>query len=158
MAKRDSERVGATVALDMTPMIDCTFNLLIFFLCNINFRALEGKLPLFLPKDAGIGGRPFGHEIESVDVTVARRQQAVVRDPGWTWRFDDLAVRVQGRTMTSPRELHETLDRLRRADPAARIFLRPALGTLYIDSVKVLDECLRAGCTDVTFRGVPFDS
>lgn len=38
--------------LDMTPMIDCVFLLIIFFLC-IEFRTLEAKLPAYLPKDSG---------------------------------------------------------------------------------------------------------
>ncbi|MBL8841414.1 MAG: biopolymer transporter ExbD [Planctomycetes bacterium] len=157
MAKRDLERVGGAVAVDMTPMIDCTFNLLIFFLCNINFRALEGKLPLFLPKDVGVNVGAIERQIEPIGISVARRAPADVRDPHWTWRWNDLHVRVQGREMGSPRELYETLTHLRRSGPEPRVELRPRSGTLYIDTVKVLDELLRSGCSDVRFCGVPLD-
>lgn len=37
---------------DMTPMIDCVFLMIIFFLC-IEFKVLEAKLPAYLPKDKG---------------------------------------------------------------------------------------------------------
>ena len=37
---------------DMTPMIDCVFLMIIFFLC-IDFKILEAKLPAYLPKDKG---------------------------------------------------------------------------------------------------------
>ena len=40
---------------DMTPMIDCVFLMIIFFIC-IDFKVLEAKLPAYLPKDKG--GRP----------------------------------------------------------------------------------------------------
>ena len=32
------------VETDMTPMIDVTFQLIIFFICTIKFKTLEGKL------------------------------------------------------------------------------------------------------------------
>ncbi len=38
--------------MDMTPMIDVVFLLIIFFLC-IDFKILEAKLPAYLPKDVG---------------------------------------------------------------------------------------------------------
>jgi biopolymer transport protein ExbD len=37
--------------LDMTPMIDIIFQLIIFFMCSIKFKALEGKLSSYLPKE-----------------------------------------------------------------------------------------------------------
>ena len=40
--------------MDMTPMIDVTFQLLIFFMCSLNFKTEEGALLSHLPKDMGI--------------------------------------------------------------------------------------------------------
>ena len=40
--------------LQMTPMIDVTFLLLIFFLCSIKFKLLDGKLSTYLPKYVGM--------------------------------------------------------------------------------------------------------
>lgn len=42
----DVEELG----LQMTPMIDCIFQLIIFFMLNIHFRTEEGLLKAFLPK------------------------------------------------------------------------------------------------------------
>jgi len=39
--------------LNMTPMIDVIFQLIIFFMCSIHFKSLEGKLISNLPKYAG---------------------------------------------------------------------------------------------------------
>ena len=43
-----------TCDLPMTPMIDVTFLLLIFFMCTLKFKTLEGKLAAYLPKDVGV--------------------------------------------------------------------------------------------------------
>ena len=44
--------------MDMTPMIDCTFQLLIFFMLGCKFKSLEQKLNSFLPKDTGPSSAP----------------------------------------------------------------------------------------------------
>ncbi|MHC4777731.1 MAG: ExbD/TolR family protein [Planctomycetota bacterium] len=51
--KKGSEHAGKTEApeLSMTPMIDVTFQLLIFFMVTSNFKSLEGKLDVFLPEN-----------------------------------------------------------------------------------------------------------
>ena len=38
---------------DMTPMIDCVFLLLVFFMCAMKFKTLEEKLVTHLPKNLG---------------------------------------------------------------------------------------------------------
>ena len=53
MSKRKVE--GEEVKMDMTPMIDVVFQLLIFFLCATKFKAEEGNLKAYLPKDRGQG-------------------------------------------------------------------------------------------------------
>jgi len=40
--------------LDFTAMIDVIFQLMIFFMCTIKFKSLEGKLFSYLPKDVGL--------------------------------------------------------------------------------------------------------
>ena len=44
----------ATMELQMAPMIDVIFQLIIFFMCSIHFKSLEGKLYSYLPKDKGM--------------------------------------------------------------------------------------------------------
>lgn len=39
--------------LDMTPMIDVTFLIIVFFLCTLRFKTLEGRLGAHLPRDVG---------------------------------------------------------------------------------------------------------
>ncbi|MBI5779938.1 MAG: biopolymer transporter ExbD [Planctomycetes bacterium] len=55
MAKRISSKVEeANMELNMTPMIDVIFQLIIFFMCSIHFKSLEGKLYSYLPRDKGM--------------------------------------------------------------------------------------------------------
>ncbi|MCI0342172.1 MAG: biopolymer transporter ExbD [Planctomycetales bacterium] len=52
--RRRGEPDIAGTDLNMTPMIDCVFQLLIFFMCATKFKTLEGKLLAYLPKDKGL--------------------------------------------------------------------------------------------------------
>ena len=53
MAKRKREIEIEDIDMDMTPMIDIVFNLLIFFMCATKFRTAEGMIEAFLPKNRG---------------------------------------------------------------------------------------------------------
>lgn len=53
--KKKFEAEDDVPALSMTPMIDVTFLLLIFFMLACKFRTVEGKLKAYLPKDRGQG-------------------------------------------------------------------------------------------------------
>lgn len=44
----------ANMELQMAPMIDVVFQLIIFFMCSIHFKSLEGKLYSYLPRDKGM--------------------------------------------------------------------------------------------------------
>lgn len=50
--RRANEGMGEVeeLGLQLTPMIDVIFQLLIFFMVNIKFRTLEGLLKAFLPR------------------------------------------------------------------------------------------------------------
>ncbi|MHC4777732.1 MAG: ExbD/TolR family protein [Planctomycetota bacterium] len=50
---KDSKKSEAP-EMSMTPMIDVTFQLLIFFMVTSKFKTLEGKLDAYLPKDRGM--------------------------------------------------------------------------------------------------------
>jgi len=44
---------STAMSMDMTPMIDVVFQLIIFFMCSIKFKSLDGRLLSYLPKDVG---------------------------------------------------------------------------------------------------------
>ena len=51
--RREKPKEPPKMQLPMTPMIDCTFNLLIFFLLTPSFSATEGYLTTNLPTSSG---------------------------------------------------------------------------------------------------------
>jgi len=63
------------VKSDMTPMIDVTFLLLIFFIVTLKFKVLEGRLDAALPKDRGTSTSQ-AEEVEKIDILM------VVAEPG----------------------------------------------------------------------------
>jgi biopolymer transport protein ExbD len=52
--KRLQEELDKPTDLNMTPMIDVVFQLLIFFMLSMHFKEVEGKLLSQLPKDKGL--------------------------------------------------------------------------------------------------------
>jgi biopolymer transport protein ExbD len=54
LSKSVEEMNKEETKMDMTPMIDVTFQLLIFFMCTLHFSTAEGILSSNLPKDEGI--------------------------------------------------------------------------------------------------------
>lgn len=55
MAKKKKKKAAkpTEAEADLTPMIDVTFLLLIFFVLNLKFKVEEGEIESFLPKDKG---------------------------------------------------------------------------------------------------------
>jgi biopolymer transport protein ExbD len=64
--------------LEMTPMIDVVFNLLIFFLC-MPFRVPEGELDAFLPRDVGLFDDSV--KLEDLEKVVVRIKDTKTRNP-----------------------------------------------------------------------------
>ena len=63
-----NEEATKETKMEMTPMIDVTFLLLIFFLCTIKFKILEGKIPAYLPKDVGVNTTPIDKQLEKIEI------------------------------------------------------------------------------------------
>ncbi len=57
--------------LNMTPMIDVVFQLLIFFMLSMHFKEVEGKLLSQLPKDKGLAPSPvLQPELKEVRIVI----------------------------------------------------------------------------------------
>ena len=160
--RRPLER-SETRELEMTPMIDVTFLLLIFFMCTLKFKTLEGKLEAFLPKDVGVSPAA-ATELERVAIEVEVLEEGRRLDPvtGAPWdgqgryRFDSsrrLSYRVGPFRTTRLSELLSRLKQLRASDPTLKATLDARPGVVYADVVKVLDLVLAAGFQELTFVG-----
>jgi biopolymer transport protein ExbD len=52
-SKRNVPSVGGVTEINLTPMIDVVFQLIIFFMCAMKFKTLDNKLELIIPTDRG---------------------------------------------------------------------------------------------------------
>ncbi len=68
------------IEMEMTPMIDVTFLLLIFFICTLKFKTLEGKLAAYLPKDVGVN-QSQAEPIEKVEILLKVRVEGNKLEP-----------------------------------------------------------------------------
>jgi biopolymer transport protein ExbD len=84
------KELSAPLEMNMTPMIDVSFLLIIFFIC-LPMKLLEGKIQAFLPTDKGINPTPTEPPLEikvSVHI-VARGEQAMLYPPQRPDKQDD---------------------------------------------------------------------
>ncbi len=130
--------------MEMTPMIDVTFLLLIFFMCTLQFKTLEGKLSAFLPKDAGLSVNP---EIPIEEVRV------LMSTPAEAAESQVLTYRVGPSSFPSLAAVQARLEHLHAADEARPLTLEPSGPVPYGEVVRLLDHVLLAGFSDVRFAG-----
>jgi biopolymer transport protein ExbD len=63
-------------ALNMTPMIDIVFQLILFFMFNMKFKALDHRIDSEIPKDRGIQATAtFVDPIPAIKVALFRRDE-----------------------------------------------------------------------------------
>lgn len=174
MASKAVEEATESVKMEMTPMIDVTFLLLIFFLCSIKFKILEGKLQTYLPKDVGVNTTPIDKMLEKIDIRIIRKDQnqdftnrdvyAAWRQGGWS--EDQVDLYLQGQKVTGLNDLARQLKEYRKNVPlppdgeedTLKMNLEAMNGCIYEDIVKVVDVALAAKFTSITFRGIEADA
>lgn len=150
--------------LEMTPMIDVTFLLLIFFMCTIKFKTLEGKLAAYLPKDVGVNSTEAEPK-EKVDLVLKVIQEGSKRDPRkvdepWSgkgaYQFGPdrvIEYRIGPRKLNGLSDVSKKLHDYYEADPERGMTIDPRVDVVNADVMRVLDEAIGAGFTDITFKG-----
>ena len=166
------EDIQEEAEMDMTPMIDVVFLLIIFFLC-IDFKILEAKLPAYLPKDVGSHtdevepqekvrikivcdnwGTPIDRPFQSKRKPEDRAYRLLQHEVHYTVgpvRVDDLD------------ELKTELERIYPdkliTDPktgerkAVGVVIEPGTGATYGDVAPCVDAVISAKFTDINFGG-----
>jgi len=165
MAKRRKRNRPDTSPMkgDMTPMIDVTFQLLIFFMLTIEFKQLEGKLSAYLPKDVGVN-QSQAEPKEKVEIVLRVAAEGTKLDPEkggpWTgegpYKYGDdrkVDISIGPRTTRDLEEVRRRLKELKLQDPERPATIDAYPGTIYEDVIKVLDVVLLADYSDVTFVG-----
>lgn len=150
---------------DMTPMIDVTFLLLIFFIVTLKFKVLEGRLDAALPKDRGTSTSE-AEEIEKVDIMLFVADPGELVDDGerGLQKYQGRRIRIEiglNKWYYNSFEIADTLDPI----PDLRKFLATfdkeetpvsvdaRKGIVYGDVVVLLDVVVREKFEKVSFAG-----
>ena len=133
------------VKMEFTAMIDVVFLLLVFFMCTLKFKTLEGKLATYLPKDRG-GEPTFELPLPKEDIRVKLSQRGDQCLFAVRGRFGGVLPQDRGKLYDRIRRLREALP-----DSPAVIDVDPAVAHGHV--VTVVDECLRAQVVEITFAG-----
>jgi len=123
---------------DLTPMIDVTFLLLVFFLCTMKFRTFEGRMDAALPKAFG-SGEQFTPPIEKLDIVAFKLGTEVMRYDVGASKFRDLGS-LRAHLASFPADTPVTID------------MRE--GTLHQDFMSILDQVVDRGFDTITIAGL----
>ncbi len=156
--------------LEMTPMIDVTFLLLIFFILTLKFKILEGKLAAYLPKDVGVN-ESDAEPKEKIEITIevleagdkvyatganeGQRWDPERTDRRWTIKPGTRTVQYQilSRKYDTVEEVRARMTELFDRDPERPSTVDARANTCYADVVPILDAIIEAGYRDITFVG-----
>jgi biopolymer transport protein ExbD len=141
------EAATEKVEMQMTPMIDVTFLLLIFFLCTIEFKLLDGKMAAYLPKDVGVNRTQLEIELEKIDINLDLSKSSAL----------GFNLTVNGKKMSGLNQFYQTIKGLHDRAPDLKATIYPGKGIQYGHVIQTVNECLRASLTNITFGAVPFD-
>ncbi len=147
VSEKSKEAATEETKMQMTPMIDVTFLLLIFFLCSIKFKLLDGKLAAYLPRDVGVNASPIDIELLKIDIRMELK-------PSNKYGF---VVTVNDELMSFPFEFFRAVDALHKKAPELKATIYAGKKIEYGHVVMIVNECLRADLTDITFGGTPLD-
>jgi hypothetical protein len=86
-AVRKSGDGNEAFEINLTPMIDVVFQLIIFFMCAMKFKTLERKIEAYLPKDRGLAATPERID-ERVNIKVTIKQTESEGVPHF-WMFEE---------------------------------------------------------------------
>jgi biopolymer transport protein ExbD len=167
MASKALENVQEEVKADMTPMIDCVFLLIIFFLC-IDFKILEAKLPAYLPKDSG-AQKTQAEPIEKLSLKiecltpgkeVARPNSKTFYREGHRVRFhvgptpvnDEDALVKELRRIYNDRTKWTKDEKTGQPKPQP-VVIEPGVNAVYGDVAVVVDAARNVGFDDIQFGG-----
>ena len=167
--------------MNMTPMIDIVFQLIVFFLLTLKFKAVDRRIDSALPKDRGIQAtQQFVEELPMITVKLFRQN---MDDPNtdnqWTtvkvgnnYRYE-LPKGVWDGTVEGDRERQEEYDKIFEQvesairetwskmgnNPEAKGEIktpRPkGLKVPHGDVIRVLSTFIKVGLEDVKFEGAP---
>jgi biopolymer transport protein ExbD len=164
--------------MNMTPMIDIVFQLIIFFLLSLKFKTIDRRIDSMLPKDRGLAPTPtFPEDFLKVKIKVFRRdmldkkkaytlvkidndQKSFALPQGWKGRDEESPerVRLYDATINGIRAVIKAKMDKHGGDKdkmKGEIVAPPPKGGAvpHGDVMQILNAFLSLGMTDVVFEG-----
>ena len=126
MLLKSSDSSLHTVSIELTPLVDMVFLLLIFFLVATTFHQTEREMQIALPFASS--ATPISMSLREIIINVDREGQII------------LAGQV-----TDAEDLQRLVGEAVEANPEQKVTLRGDRETAYANIVRVLDICKMAG-------------
>lgn len=141
------------VEMNMTPMIDVTFQLLIFFIVTMKFRTLEKKLDSYLPTDFGTNVSP--QLVDELFITVKLKQPLgsgplLERETRYYVETEE----ISGSEAEIFKKIQNKIDSFRRANKDAKGKIEAGVGVPHYRVVSVLDLFHKTDYETITFVGL----
>jgi len=134
---KDTTKGEGGVSLQLTPMIDIIFQLLIFFMIGMQFRIPDNKIDTFLPAE----GPP-----EQQDTLTENYDIAILPKGQFGARF--YIGRIE---FASARAMASTLKGIADRGSDYNIVVKPESGVAFKNVMDVLDLCVWAGLDKISF-------
>ena len=144
--RRSRQSVGED-EMDMTPMIDITFLLLIFFMITATFDLQKG---LAFPPEKPDPDRPK----ESAPGLAAVQQQQLVLKIGANDAFQLLGNNQQPGPEISPEDLVDTLRQKSQAETKSKLLVLPHDSASHEAVVRAIDSAAQAGITEIAIADI----
>ena len=117
--------------MNLTPLLDVVFLLLVFFLVSTSFVKPEKMIDIALPSADQSGSAPERRQTVTVNV-----QEGGI-------------IVIDGRIIMGQQDLRQTLRSRFEADPEATLVIRGDRRALHNDIVRVMNAAMAAGLQDV---------
>lgn len=134
MIRSSGNQIG--VSIDLTPIIDMVFLLLIFFLVATTFHQTEREMQVALPAATSAG--PISATLREIIVNVDAEGRII----------------VNGRTI-DVQELRSLIERAVAGNPQQKVTVRGDRRTAYVNVIRVLDVCKGSGVQEPYLDTVP---
>lgn len=131
-----SKELAEPPRVDLTPVIDMVFLLLIFFLVATTFHQTEREMQIALPE--AVSGGPISLSLKELVINVTA----------------DGSIVVAGRTI-SAEDLQAIVEQAVEANPEQKVTVRGDRSVAYEGIVRVLDICKGAGIQEPYLDTVP---
>lgn len=149
--------VDMEAKMDMTPMIDCTFQLLIFFIVTMKFKTLEKKLFSYLPTDFGTNASSAVVDEMFITVKIEQRKDSTgtlpIRERDSYFYVE--TEEIKGNSV--PEIIGKIAGRVadfKRTNKDAKGKIHASVGVPHERVVAILDAFHKAGYDTITFVGL----